>query len=64
MAVYRIDRIERILIRWMEEDRRERRRKREQRKAGTLPESERRIEDWLRQAKKEIENRQNKELSD
>lgn len=59
-----MDRIERILTRWIEEDRRERRRKREQRKAGTLPESEKRIEDWLRRAKKEIEDRQNKESPD
>ena len=64
MAVDSMDRIERLLIRCIEEDHRERRRRREQRKAGTLPESEKRIEDWLRRAKKEIEDRQNKESPD
>ena len=59
-----MDRIERTLIRWIEEDRREERRKRAQRKAGTLPEREKRIEDWLRRSKKEMEEWENEKSSD
>ena len=55
MPVDPMDRIERILTRWIEEDCRERRLKRTQRKAGTLSEAEKRREEWLRRAKKEIE---------
>ena len=47
-----IDRIERMLIRCIEEDRRERRLKREQRKNGTLPEAEKRIKEWLERKQK------------
>ena len=53
-----MDRIERILTRWIEEDRRERRLKRAQRKAGTFSEAEKRRDEWLRRAKKEIEERE------
>jgi len=54
MAVDPMDRIERMLIRCIEEDRRGRRREREQKKSGTLPESEKRIQDWLRRKKKRM----------
>jgi hypothetical protein len=59
-----MDRIEQILIRCIEQDRRERRLKREQRKAGTLPERDKRIEEWLRRSKKEIEEWENRKSSD
>lgn len=54
MPVDPMDRIERILIRWVEEDRRERRLWRAKRKAGSLSEAGKRREEWLRRAKKRL----------
>jgi hypothetical protein len=48
-----MDRIERILLRCLEEDRRERQLRREQFRAGTLPPGEQRMEELLRQRRKE-----------
>lgn len=53
MAEDPMDRIERILVRCIEEDRRERQLRREQFKAGTLPPAEQRMEELLRQRRKE-----------
>ena len=64
MAIDHLDRLERMLIRCIEEDRRERRLKREQKKTGTLPESDKRIEEWLRRKKKENDEWRNRESSD
>ena len=63
MATDPLDRLERMLIRCIEEDRRERRLKREQRKNGTLPEAERRREEWLTRKKKEMEDWENNQSS-
>jgi hypothetical protein len=54
-----MDRIERILIRCIEEDRRERRLRREQMKARSNLESEKRIEDWLRRKRNDKKDSDN-----
>jgi hypothetical protein len=53
MAEDPMDRIERILVRCIEEDRRERRLRREQFRSGTLPPGEQRMEELLVQRRKE-----------
>ena len=64
MPVDPADRIERILSRWIEEDRRERRLKRAQKKARTLSEADKRREEWLHRWKKEIEEWENRKRAE
>jgi len=59
-----LDRIERMLIRCIEEDRRERRAARERKKAGTLTEAEKLREEWLRRQREEMRKRPEQELLD
>jgi hypothetical protein len=53
MAEDPMDRIERMLLRCIEEERRERQLRREQFKAGTLSPGEQRMEELLRQRRKD-----------
>jgi hypothetical protein len=57
-----MDPIERMLIRWIEEDRLERRRERARKRNPS--EADKRVQDWFRRAKKEILSGENQKRAE
>lgn len=64
MSTDTLDRIERLLIRCVEEDRRERRRERQKKRLNLLSESEKRREVFLRGMKQSYEETRRRDCSD